>query len=180
MNSPLLTRHSPPATPPLSPLPPLPPLPPLSPLPSIHSPLFAIFPARRPTSNPFTFWRLRTLSRHNGGAPISPRNHMNPKTTNSCPTNAGISCVPSPTRTSLLKQQLPGALRGLDHRLDQRDAQLALFQLEDAVNRATSRRRHGVFEQGWVVACLQGHARRSLHSLRGQQRRDVARQPHLD
>src|SRR5574337_1104936 len=86
LNPELTTPRSPPATPPLSPLPPV------SPLPSIRSALFALFPAHRPPSNPFTFWRLRTLSRHNGGGIHSQSIKMNQKTSNSCSTNDSSRC----------------------------------------------------------------------------------------
>src|SRR5216684_6317236 len=52
----------------------------------------------------------------------------------------------------LLEEQFAGALRGLHHRFDQRDAQLPFFELHDAVNRAACGSGHCVLQQRRMVA----------------------------
>src|SRR5262249_48445521 len=65
-------------------------------------------------------------------------------------------------RASLLKQQLPRSARSLHHRLNQRNPELPFLQLENSIDRAPGRCRHGILQQRWVVACLQHHAGRAL------------------
>src|SRR6266702_38410 len=66
-------------------------------------------------------------------------------------------------------------LRGPFNRLDQRHPQSALFQFQDAVDRAACRRGDSILEQRRVIAGLQHHARRAVRRLCCQQSGDVAR-----
>src|SRR5947199_1138007 len=83
------------------------------------------------------------------------------------------------TNRLLLEHQLLRALRGLHDGLDEGDPQLALFELEDAVDGAPRRRRDGILEQGGVIAGVELHLRGAEQGLRGKDGRDVARQPDL-
>src|ERR1043166_140942 len=74
------------------------------------------------------------------------------------------------------KQQLAGATRCFYDRLDERDAKFAFFELEDAVNGATRRSSHSIFEKSRVIAGFQYNARRAFHRLRCEKSRYVARQ----
>ena len=50
------------------------------------------------------------------------------------------------------KQQLAGAARGFHDRLDERDAEFAFFEFENAVDGAARRSSHGVLEERGVIA----------------------------
>ena len=54
----------------------------------------------------------------------------------------------------LLEEQLAGTLRGLHHRLDERDAQLPFFEFEDAVDGAARWSGHCILQQRWMIASL--------------------------
>jgi len=56
------------------------------------------------------------------------------------------------------EQQFFCPVRGFHHRLDEGDAQLALFQFENPVNGAAGGRGHRVLQQGRMVAGLQHNA----------------------
>src|SRR5229473_6636222 len=68
----------------------------------------------------------------------------------------------TPWRPLFVEQQFAGAMRGLHHRFDQRDAQLPFFQLEDAVDGAARRSGHRVFQQRRVITGLKHNARCAL------------------
>ncbi len=57
-------------------------------------------------------------------------------------------------RDALAEEQFLGALRGLDHGLDQGDAQAAFFQFEDAIHGAARRGGDGVLQQRGMIARL--------------------------
>src|SRR5262249_38263769 len=76
----------------------------------------------------------------------------------------------------LFKQELAGAARSFHDRLDQRDAEFALFKFENAVDGAASRSSHGVFEERGMIAGLQDNARRAFHRLRREESGYVTRQ----
>src|SRR6266849_7003630 len=72
----------------------------------------------------------------------------------------------TPWRPLFVEQQFAGAVRGLHFRLDERDAQLPFFQLEDAVDRAARRSGHRVFQQRRVITSFKHDAGRAFHRLR--------------
>ena len=74
-------------------------------------------------------------------------------------------------------EQFLGALRGLDHRLDQRNAQSAFFELENSIDRAARWSRHGILQQRGMMARLERDFRRAERRLRGEERRKLAREP---
>ncbi len=78
--------------------------------------------------------------------------------------------------TSALNEKLFRTLGGLHDSFDQRDAQLAVFEFENAVNRAACGRRDGLLEKRGMIAGFEHHARRSKNSLRREQCRHIARQ----
>jgi hypothetical protein len=57
-----------------------------------------------------------------------------------------LSMSPVGRVLSFLEKQFAGALRGFHYSFDQRYAQLAFFEFEDAVDGAAGRRGHGVFQ----------------------------------
>src|SRR6266849_6603156 len=75
---------------------------------------------------------------------------------------------------SFLEEEFAGAVRGLDHRFDERDAELAFFKFQNAVNGAAGRRGDRVFEQRRVIAGLEHYTGGTFHRLRGEQRSYVA------
>src|SRR5436309_1184310 len=83
------------------------------------------------------------------------------------------------TNRLLLEHQLLRTLGGLHHGLDESHPQLALLELEDAVDGAARRRRDGILEQSGVIAGVELHLRGAEQGLRGEHGGDVARQPDL-
>jgi hypothetical protein len=83
------------------------------------------------------------------------------------------------TAQLLFKEKLTGALRGLHHSLDERDAQLPFFQFHDAVDGAARGSGHRVFQQCWMIAGFKNNAGGALHGLRGQESGNVARKSYF-
>src|SRR5437763_15630411 len=77
------------------------------------------------------------------------------------------------------KQQLASAARGFHDRLDERDAEFAFFEFENAVDRAAGWSSHRVFEQRGMIAGLQDNTRGAFHRLRCEEGRYIARQTHF-
>src|SRR5581483_9913832 len=83
-----------------------------------------------------------------------------------CEGEGTYSLVPSPAMSS--RRQLPRPLRSPHHGLDQRHAQSAFFQFQNAVDRTSSRRGHFVFQQRRMVSRFEHHLRSAKGRLRRQ------------
>jgi hypothetical protein len=79
-------------------------------------------------------------------------------------------------RRLFFKEELAGAGGGFDNGFDESDAELAFFQLEDAVDGTACGSSDGVFEESGVVAGFEDDAGRAFHGLRGKEGGNIARE----
>src|SRR5262245_66412224 len=91
--------------------------------------------------------------------------------------NSSTSFRMTRRRPALLffEQQLTGAARRFHDRFDQRDAKLALLELENTIDGASRGSSHGVFEKRGVIARFQHNSCRAFHCLGGEKRRYITR-----
>src|SRR5262249_4959113 len=89
--------------------------------------------------------------------------------------NSSTSFRMTRRRPALLffEEQLTGATRCFHDRFDERDAEFAFFEFENAVDGATRWSSHGVFEKRRVIARFQYNACRAFHRLRCEKGRYV-------
>ena len=80
---------------------------------------------------------------------------------------------------SLSSGQFFCPLRGAHDSFDERHAQAAFFELQNAVDGATSGCGHGIFQQRRMIAGVEHHLGRAKGGLRRQQGRCIARQADL-
>src|SRR5207253_10510619 len=84
--------------------------------------------------------------------------------------NFGESFGSSVMTNLFLKQEFAGAAGGFDYGFDERDAELAFFEFQNAVDRAAGGRGHGVLQPRRVIAGFKYHAGGAFHGLCSKQR----------